>query len=208
MGKNRESLCFRMNLEEIEKNKVAFKEDLHKLSHEDVIRKYITSGECALLDHSRYFELRKVVSEKFSARHEEILVVGSGKLGFSIAPNKRFRNFQDTSDIDVSIVSPKLFDEVWLKILKFDSDGEFAMWDEKRAFLKYLYKGWIRPDLLPSSGKFTLSVEWWDFFRELTSSGKYCEYKISGSLYRSHDYLELYQARCVKECKSTVGGGI
>jgi hypothetical protein len=45
------------------------------------------------------------------------VVVGSAKLGFSIVPDKRYRAFGETSDIDVVLCSSALFDLFWEDVL-------------------------------------------------------------------------------------------
>jgi hypothetical protein len=76
-------------------------------------RRFLIFGSCSQLDDERYYVLKAAVAEKFEIHPNEIIVVGSTKLGFSIVPAKRYRAFGETSDIDVAIVSPQLFDRVW-----------------------------------------------------------------------------------------------
>jgi hypothetical protein len=45
----------------------------------------------------RYYSLKAAVAEQFQIHPNEIIVVGSAKLGFSIAPTKRYRAFGETS---------------------------------------------------------------------------------------------------------------
>src|SRR5581483_11255792 len=49
---------------------------------------------------------------------DSIRVIGSGRLGFSLKPGNNLREFQDTSDIDVIVISPDLFDELWQRLLE------------------------------------------------------------------------------------------
>lgn len=125
-------------------------------------------------------------------------MVGSGKLGFSIVNSKRYRPFSDTSDIDVAIISPILFDAIWHNVYDYSFSGGY--WPEEKAFKEYLFRGWIRPDKLPPSHKFALCKDWWDFFRSITSTGRYGPYKISAGLYRNWHFLETYLSVCINEC--------
>src|ERR1039457_3408739 len=53
-----------------------------------------------------------------SVSRSSIRVVGSGRFGFSMKPGHHFKRFGDTSDIDVVVVDPDLFDELWLALLE------------------------------------------------------------------------------------------
>lgn len=177
----------------------SFKKDLRKYSVSELVQKKLIFGDCRILNSEKYFQLRLAIAKRFDVHPNEVLVVGSAKLGFSIAPKKKFRHFGDTSDIDVVIVSDRLFSTVWASVYSFWKDK--VLWETEADFKKYLFRGWIRPDKLPPSTKFHLSKDWWEFFREVTASGQFGPYKISGALYKSWEFLESYQHFAVQYCK-------
>ncbi len=72
---------------EIQKRIDRFKSDLSKMHVPAVVRKYITFGDCYILDSDKYFDLKAEVAEHFDVHTSEVLIVGSAKLGFSIAPD-------------------------------------------------------------------------------------------------------------------------
>lgn len=180
----------------------SFKLELAKYSASELVQKRLIFGDCHMLDKEQYFSLRLLLSKQFKVHPNEVLVVGSAKLGFSIAPQKKFRPFGDKSDIDVVIVSDSLFSSVWSSVYSIWRDK--VIWETEHDFKKYLFRGWIRPDKLPPSPKFTFAKEWWEFFRGMTSSGEYGPYKISGALYKSWDFLESYQHFAVQYCKDEI----
>jgi hypothetical protein len=184
--------------EDIELRIRAFRDDLPVLTSVQMIRKHIIHGECAVITGAQYFDLRSEVADKYKVHPNEVLVVGSGKLGFSVAPTKRYRPFTDTSDIDVVIVSRKLFDEIWKTVHHYWDHGGY--WERAAQFKAYLFQGWIRPDKLPPARTFELANNWWQFFNALSSTGKYSVYKIAGALYRDWYFLEAYQLRGVSAC--------
>jgi len=173
-----------------------------------IIRKHIIFGDCWAFNNEKYFDLKSEVADHFKIHPNEVLVVGSARLGFSIAPRKRYRPFGDTSDIDIAIVSPSLFDRVWTEALECkDSNGYFWTAQEKSSFQDYLFRGWIRPDKLPYASNFTMREDWKEFFRVLTSKGKYGIYSLAAGLYKSWYHIEYYQSKCVRQCKQelTIG---
>ena len=96
---------------DVEKRLNQFKKDLSVLTSIQIVRKHIVSGDCFILSQDEYFDLRSEVAEHFGLHPNEVLVVGSAKLGFSVAPNSRYREFCDESDIDVAMVSSMLFEQ-------------------------------------------------------------------------------------------------
>lgn len=191
--------------QEIINNKITlFQSKLQALSAIQIVRKYIIGGECFALSQDNYFDLRTEVAEHFDLHPNEVLVVGSAKLGFSIAPHKRYRHFGDESDIDIVLVSPVLFDRIWETAFAYWKSGSF--WPRQQKFANYLFQGWIRPDKLPPSSMFPLCKDWWEFFRGLTQSRRYSYYKIRGALYKSWYFLENYQNNCVEDCQRQIIG--
>ena len=175
-----------------------FKEDLGLLSPIQIVRKHIIFGECCVLSQHEYFDLRSKVADHFRLHPNEVLVVGSTKLGFSIVPNKQYHLFRDTSDIDVALVSSTLFDEFWEQVFRYKYEGSY--WPEYNDFVHYFFRGWIRPDKLPRSPMFPLRENWWNFFQTITNSGRYGGYNIRGGLYKSLFFLENYQKICIQAC--------
>lgn len=182
-----------------------FKKELTTSDEVSLVRKFITSGECYVIDQEKYLELKSTVADHFKIHPNEVLIVGSGKMGFSIAENipkekLRYRHFSESSDIDVAIISQTLFDGIWTDLYDFIEDKGF--WQRQQEYTAYHFQGWMRPDMLPISQRFTFTqTMWWDFFNKLTSSQNFGAYKIRGGLYRNWHFLEKYQIKCVNQCK-------
>jgi hypothetical protein len=181
----------------------AFRAELRQRDVGELVRRYITSGDCVTLSENLYFDLRAQVAQQFGLHVAEVLVVGSAKLGFSIVPDKRYRPFCETSDVDVVMCSSELFDAFWKDVFDYWSRGE--RWAYLTDFRKYLFRGWMRPDKLPPEKSFRRSQEWWEFFRRLARGGAFGPYKITGALYKSWDFLESYQRVCVRACMEEEG---
>jgi len=175
-----------------------FKEDLKNLSSINLIRKYIYTAQPELLDYAQHYQLKNEICEHFRVPFNDVIMVGSAKLGFSIKPEKRFELFSEDSDIDLAVVSTSLFEQVWQEAFLYKQSK--SDWPQSEKFFRYLSQGWIRPDKLPSSQFFNFTGEWWDFFNQLTTSGKYGPYKIRAGLYHSSFFLEEYQKICIEQC--------
>lgn len=179
-----------------------FKSDLTKLNSLQIVRKHVFNGQSKILSDATVYELKEEISSFLDVDFNDVQLVGSGKMGFSIKPSRRYGCFNDNSDLDIAIVSPFLFQKVWKEAFSYKKSG--AYWPSSDSFFKFLSSGWVRPDKLPSSTHFAFTGRWWDFFNELTKSTKYGSYKIRAGLYQSWFFLEEYQKICVEQCMEEV----
>jgi hypothetical protein len=172
-----------------------FTADLLQLETRRFVRKRLVFGRCSIYpnDHD-YFDLTERVAARFDVHPTSVFAVGSAKLGFSIAPAKRYAAFHDGSDIDVVIVSDRLFDRIWNEF--HAAKAADVDWRRRGDFLKYLFQGWLRPDYFPDvRGHF--ADGWWEFFQAISKDQPA---KVTGAIYRTWDFFEAYQSRCVRMC--------
>ena len=134
----------------------------------------------------------------------EVFIVGSAKLGFSYYKGTEF-NYN--SDIDVVIVNEKLFEDFYFKIAEYqyqmDQQIKTVDLNETKTytlFLRYLVKGWMRPDKLPTSFQIDLlKTEWFDFFKSISyNQSEVGNYKVSAGLFKNYEYLEKYYTKSVE----------
>jgi len=183
-----------------EKRLKEFLEDLPILESGEMVTRHIVSRTSCVLGEAIYADLKREIGSHFEEHDSNVVMVGSAKLGFSIKDTKRYISFGNESDIDIAIVSESLFATVWTTIFELERSGYY--WEKRGEFRRYHYKGWIRPDKLPNPGSFGFAKDWWEFFRSLTTDGKYGPYKISAGLYYSWYFLEAYQRKCIEQCKA------
>jgi hypothetical protein len=137
----------------IENRKSAFKTELNNdlISDTVIIRKNLLHGNPIIYldDEDKYFFLKQKVANFFKVSTKKVVMVGSAKLGFSIAPKKIWNDFNEESDIDIVVISETIFDEYWQELLNFNINVKARSEQEDknyREFLEYFLKGWIRPD--------------------------------------------------------------
>jgi len=195
-------------MEESIKNTIQqFKGDLNNgmISDIAIVRRYLLHGTPIIYEGNDdlYYELKSKVADYFNVSTTNILIVGSAKLGFSIAPKKLWKPFNDESDIDVVVISEQLFDTYWKELLDFNIDLKARSTDEDsnyRMFLEYFLKGWIRPDLFPF--KYYKKDDWFNFFKE-SSYGKFGNYKIAGAIFKNEYFFEYYHTRNINKLRLT-----
>lgn len=160
-------------------NSAVYKEIQNKKSAEYIIEKYVLHNLPYFFRENMdlYFDIKKKISERFKIPITNIYLVGSGQFGFSLNPEKNYKNFREAdneannkkaSDLDFAIISTRLFDEIWDELYDFRINSvPHDENDEKRfgMFRRYLFRGWIRPDTWPF--EFNKKVEWFEFFNTL-----------------------------------------
>ncbi|AUJ87190.1 MULTISPECIES: hypothetical protein [Enterococcus] len=150
-------------------------------------------------------DFKAIISQSLQISFHNISIVGSSKIGCSLAPisdfsNKLFRLFDENeSDIDIAIVSDKLFQNYWDLFRKSYSPIN------KRHYQKIsrgIYRGYINEknlELIDGCRK-----EW----NSLASESKkilrrdlYIQPEITYRLYRSWEDFEEYHIQSLNEIK-------
>lgn len=196
----------------------AFKGDLTSLTAKEMFARYVAPDICRGLTDVDQDRLREQIADHFQLPTSNVMIVGSAKLGFTLRHKKAknedevdrppFSEFSAGSDVDVAIVSDKLFDDIWKGCFNFWHTSGYAnapaYWPKGKDFREYFFRGWMRPDHLPSEGGFRYKRDWFDFFRLLTSSRAAGDYRITAGLYREPYFLESYQTIAINRCKAVV----
>lgn len=151
------------------------------------------------------------VADKYSL---EVIVVGSAKLGFSIAEKPvlgkpalpRYRDFDPlTSDIDLAIVSQHLFFNMWRELSSYSHRQSRFPWDTPLA--KYMLVGWARPDHFPNYQRPLNCQRWWELFHEFSISKEFGRRKVRGGLFFHKDFLSQYQQRAILQAQLAEADG-
>ncbi len=146
------------------------------------------------------------LATKLHTAQENIRIVGSAKLGFSLSPDSFSRSFGEDSDIDVIVVDSALFDAAWHSILRWNyphrrdrlitPDFRF-----REARSREIYWGWMEPDQVQFAHvSYTsllgpvqeLKARWFEAFRSLGRHPNFARRDVSGRLYRTWDFARLY----------------
>ena len=170
---------------------------------ESVVQEHIFQGETFVFsDHPELYDsLRGIVSHGVGLTSESVILVGSAKLGFSLDPSKFGAPFTRTSDLDLLVVSPKHFDELWIDFLRWHRENE-----ENPGLLKsvnlnihrrHIYWGRIHPTDLTQI--IDSSTVWFDVIRGLGRYPRLARWKASVRLYQSWQHARLSQISALKD---------
>lgn len=200
-------------MNDIEKRIENFKLHLRDNSYSEleIVRKFICFGIPYVFkdNEENYYKLKVEVAKKFNIHPNEVLMVGSGKLGFSLAPgDKRWQPFGIESDIDIAIISNKAFDFFWQQLREFEINLQprnVKEDEDYQQFLLYFFKGWLRPDKF--NFKFPGKIEWFAFFNELKPKiFKNRKYDISAGIYKDFESFEHYHCKNIKKIRTSIKG--
>jgi len=157
-----------------------------------------------------FYEFRKRIAERFDISFHEVYITGSAKLGFS--PHKK-TVFSLESDIDVAIVSQKLFDEIMESIRQYQMElresrlsvTEFEI-KKYHKFLEYGAIGWMRPDHLPFSFRVKdLKDKWFGFFNSISyGKSEVGNYKVNAGVFKTYQHLEKYTFSGMESLKTAL----
>ncbi|MDA8240808.1 MAG: hypothetical protein M0Z67_10615 [Nitrospiraceae bacterium] len=157
--------------------------------------------------------LTKHLVEKLGIVEKNIIIVGSAKMGFSLNPENFPRQFSDASDIDVVIISDKLFDIIWMTLLKWNYPRRLAHlgqverdWQQYRR--KEIFYGWLMPNEIRYEGLAfpevlkplrDLSAKWFNTFQSLSLYPEFAARIVMGRLYRSREHALRYHAEGLRQ---------
>lgn len=164
------------------------------------VRKHIIHGTPYVFDGNEngYYDFRSLIARRWNVGFQEVLILGSGKLGYSYHKDSVFSL---ESDLDVAIVNEQLFEDFYIAIRDFQYQKQRGLitlsQDEEKQynrFLKYMIKGWMRPDKLPAQISGRLSKEeWFKYFESISYKNNPAgNYKVSAGLFKSFNYMEWY----------------
>lgn len=148
-----------------------------------------------LVDRMDFF--KEIVSSRFNINFHNLQIVGSAKTGFSLSPSKLFRPFHDeiegqpSSDIDIAIISDKLFLQYWNN-LRFIKKIRYSLTYKKLT--DSIFNGYINDKELIKFKE--LKEKWENTTREinlLLQDELGFVHPVTYRLYRSWDDLEEYQ---------------
>ncbi len=174
-----------------------------------IVRKHLIHGTPYVFQDREedFYEFRELVANKFRINFHEVLILGSAKLGYSYHKNSVFSL---DSDIDVALVNEGLFESFYDEICSYQYLKSKALFtttqDEEKSyfrFLKYLIRGWMRPDLLPNRVQMcTIKKDWFDFFKSMSyGRSSVGNYIVSGGVFKNYNYLERYYVESLQKLK-------
>lgn len=92
--------------------------ELMNVESDIFVSRYIMDAVPFIFEDScmEFIKWKHRIAEALKIDPRDIIITGSACLGVSLNPQKNFKNFDATSDIDIGIISPHYFDIAWHEI--------------------------------------------------------------------------------------------
>lgn len=151
-------------------------------------------------------DFKMLVSDALDIGFNNVVMVGSGKIGFSLSPEKFLKPFtdegDDKSDIDIAIISPQLFDNFWRL---FRTSYNITNKKYYRYISRGIYRGYISDtDLLNIDA---CRIVWLESSNRATKNlqrSMYFKHEIHYRIYRDWKDLEEYHIQSIEQLKGEV----
>lgn len=146
-------------------------------------------------DWDSYRDWKRHLSSLIDVDPKNICIVGSAAIGISINPHKGFKSFDDSSDIDVAIISDFHFQLSWRALRQTnlsnirDHKTRVAIKEHRE---RHIYYGCIAADRIIAVLPFKL--EWTTAMSAMAAIHPTQEREVKFRIYRDYDALRAYHA--------------
>lgn len=153
-------------------NSDSFLSELRRLGADTMVNHYLLEGVPAFFADrwEDYCIFKENIAQSFGTHPKTVMLVGSGRWGFSTSPDKfpqKFDGGKKRSDLDVAIADPALFDRAWRELydVEMAEDPKISLgYIQRRRVM--LYEGRLDPTTFPPSMRFCQDCE--RFFKSLS----------------------------------------
>lgn len=156
-------------------------------------------------DRLSFVAWKRALGEKIEVDPACITIVGSAATGASLNPTKNFKLFDETSDVDVAIVSPYHFTVGWrylrmnsVRRLRVDARTKNA-WDEHVS--RYIYWGTLATDRL--LGVLPFGLQWLTATTDMAQIPPTVGRQINLRIYADYDSLRAYHVHGVRNLRDS-----
>jgi hypothetical protein len=182
---------------------------LKERRHREIVEQHLLTGLPFVFreDEALYKTFQGTLGAQLRTPIGDVSVIGSGRLGFSLDPERYGAAFSTASDIDTIVVNPQMFDTAWLQ-LSLVGRKRFALHQRVQAAFQShrsnnVFFGYIEPNRLP--GIVTLSHHWFQTFQGLGRVRGLAQYVIHGRLYRTWDHVRAHQLYSLESIVDKLG---
>lgn len=194
------------------------KRDLSMLDTKEFYKQYIVKSdnwyfrnvlevaENAIIDTIDDF--RDIVSSNMGVSFNSVMMVGSGKIGYSLSPTKKFKQFElneeskNKSDIDIAIISSDIFEYYWKLFRQSYSVQNNYLY---KYISREIYRGYINERNLREID--ACRKEWVcraNKCNRMLKNNLFLRHEITYRIYRSWEDFEEYNLTSIKLIQNEV----
>ena len=155
---------------------------------------HLLGGEAFVFDWKSgpYMAFRREMAAKLEISEDQVKLIGSAKLGFSLNKDHLLRRFRRDCDLDLVVVRSELFDSAVLELRLRARELELAGEDDRRRLRRSrenVFSGYLRPDQLPLS--ISLMRDWFPRLAGPFASEPARSHPVRAWLFKSWEHAKL-----------------
>ncbi len=162
-------------------------------------------GSPATIDSiNKYDSFKSDVARLLNVHKNNVHIFGSGKLGFSLNPEKNLRDFNNESDIDIAIVSDtyyKLFRDAYFAGFY---NGRFNYRVHKMVTSSIFRRFIVFEGFTEKNEEYIKWIEKTGSFKSTIQIEYEIENEINYRIFKSWDAVKCYYEKSIKECKEKI----
>ena len=185
-----------------------FSKLLDSRHHGTIVEEFLIAGlPYAFKDSpTDYDALRSAIGSALALAVDTMTAIGSGRIGYSLSPEKYGVPFSTESDLDVAVVSAELFDTAWFELLRlgrkyFSLEKQVQSWIAAHRE-NHIFWGFMIPDRLPGAVK--LSPNWFRTFKGLARNPTLAGRPVNGRLYRTWEHVKIQQLNSLRKVQQAL----
>lgn len=193
-------------MNKIDDLKNEFFSDLENKSESYIVSKWILHNTPFIFNGNLldYIEWKELLSSKINVDSRALCLTGSACMGFSLNPTKDYKIFDETSDIDIAIISNYYFDISWHYLRNIGAKRYDLTAEQKESLQDHvnrlIYWGTIATDKLLTILPF--GQEWYKALEEMSQERVTAEKEINVRIYKDYESFRAYNNQNVKKLKS------
>lgn len=148
-------------------------------------------------DRTAFANWKRALGERLDVDPACLNLVGSSATGFSLNPNRNFKTFDESSDVDVAVISSHHFTVGW-RYLRMNGSRRLSVdartrnsWNEHVT--KYIYWGTLATDRL--LGVLPFGHEWLQASAHMAGLAPTEGRDVNLRIYTDYDALRAYQTQ-------------
>lgn len=185
-----------------------FAADFNRYEYDFLVSKWVVEKLPHIFkgNYEMFLQTKLKLSKLLNVDSCSIIFVGSSSTGFSLSPYKKFKEFNEKSDIDIAIISHYYFDVAWHTIRNVNPfDYTFEVQESIKAHAsRLIYWGTIATDKI--LGIMPFAKEWMYAKEEMKKEKVFENRNINFRLYQDHEALRAYHLHNFKINLSTMIG--
>jgi hypothetical protein len=147
---------------------------------------------------------RHLLAKGLGVDASALLITGSAAFGVSLNPNKNYKFYDDSSDIDVAVISDYHFMEAWRTLRNVGPKIHGMPPKVKQSILdhvhRYIYWGTIATDKLLHL--FSFGKQWASALEEISGIAPTIGRQVNVRVYKDLDSLRAYQVNNLERLKT------